>query len=411
MQPFSDTEIEFFIETNGRLSAQRALALGAEFVRFVESQFSAGELEATEIVHLGRGSFRSRLMIVLPDPATGPAIALAALALSGANLFKEDSDGSFATEAAMACIESGATRCGFRTSQREFFVERSAMPAVAKLQSPAAEGAGPFSEEFSSVFAGGVAQAGAAPQFDKSGSSISADYEPPQLDVAGVFVRDDGTSRVHTIDGSLQIELDDSREAPPESRVADFRLRGPLEKYGQTYAIEGWVLRRDSSVNTFFGRMIQIHNGRAVTFETIDGVRYAPVVPDDTLEWVPMGALVEAKAWLTDDEQLEIYYWRELNREEEANISPSASGPELSTYWGVLSEGVNGLQFKADWGGTALVNGVVDGLDVPHDRPIEIRAELSRGSRGGIADPRLFIQSWRPLNNETVTDAENVAPR
>lgn len=72
MQPFSNVEIEFFIETNGRLSAERALALGTEFVLFIQSQFAEGELEATEIVHLGRGSFRARLMVILRDSATAP---------------------------------------------------------------------------------------------------------------------------------------------------------------------------------------------------------------------------------------------------------------------------------------------------------------------------------------------------
>lgn len=153
--------------------------------------------------------------------------------------------------------------------------------------------------------------------------------------------------------------------------------------------------------------MIEIHDGRAVTFETIDGAHYAPVVPDDTLGWVSMGALVEVRASLTGDGELEIYDWRELDREEAASISSSAPGPELSTYSGVLSEAVDGLQFKVDWGGTALVNGVAPGINVPHDRLIEVRAELSRGSRGGMADPRLFIHSWRPLDDDTLGDTES----
>ncbi|WP_417590747.1 hypothetical protein [Parasphingorhabdus sp.] len=404
MQPFSDAEIELFIETNGRLSAERALALGTEFVRFIEAQFAEGELEAIEIVHLGRGSFSTRLMVILRDQATSSTIALAALALSAANILKEDSDGFFATETAKACIESGAARCGFRTSQEEFFVERSAMPAAAKLQSLAMESAGPFSKEFSSAFAGGRPQASTAPRFVGSEPSLSAEYEPPQFDVVGVLDRNDGVPRVYTVDGSYDIELGEGSDAPAENRLADFNLRGPLKKYGRTYAVEGWVLRNVSPLATFVGRMIEIHDGRAVTFETTEGARYAPVVPDDTIGWVPMGQLVEVKAVFNDDELLEIYDWRELDREEAASISPPATRPELSTYSGVLSEGVDGLHFKLDWGGTALVNGFADGLNLPRDRPIEIRAELSRGSRGGMADPRLFIHSWRPFDNNTVAE-------
>lgn len=407
MQPFSNAEIEFFIETNGRLSAERALALGTEFVLFIRSQFSEEELEATEIVHLGRGSFRARLMVIFRDPATGTGIALAALALSGADMLKGDRDSSFATEIATACIESGAARCGFRTSEKEFLVERNAMPAIEKVQSLATESAAPVSGKFSSDFAEGSHQAENAPELSTSYPLPSTEYKPPQFDVVGLFDHNDGAAKVYTVDGSHDIELDKDRQTPPKGRVADFRLRGPLAKYGRTYAIESWTPRIDRSIGSFIGRMIEIHDGRAVTFETIDGARYGPVVPDDTLGWVPMGALVEVRASLTDDGELEIYDWRELDREEAASISSSALGPELSTYSGVLSEAIDGLQFKVDWGGTALVNGVAPGLNVPHDRLIEVKAELSRGSRGGMADPRLFIHSWRPLDDDRLGDTES----
>lgn len=405
--PFSSAEIEFFIETNGRLSAERALALGEEFVLFIQSQFAEGELEATEIVHLGRGSFRTRLMVILRDPATGTAIALAALALSGADMLRGDSDGSFATEIAKACIESGAHRCGFRTSKEEFLVERNAIPAIEKLQSLKTESAAPFSGEFSSDVLEGSPEAGNAPKLVASDAAPSTEYEPPQLDVVGLFDHDDGVPKVYTVDGSHDVELDHDRETPPEGHVADFSLRGPLAKYGRTYAIESWAPRSDRAIGHFVGRMIELHDGRAVTFETTDGTRYAPVVPDDTLGWVPMGALVEVRASLTGDDELEIYDWRELDREEAASISSSAPDPELSAYSGVLSEDVDGLRFKLDWGGTALVNGVASGLNVPHDRPIEVRAELSRGSRGGMADPRLFIHGWRPLDDDTGANKES----
>lgn len=404
--PFSGAEIEFFIETNCRLSAEQALALGAEFVLFIQSQFAEGELEATEIVHLGRGSFRARIMVILRDPATGTTIALAALALNGADMLKGDSDGSFATEIAKACIESGAHRCGFRTSKEEFVVERNAMPAIEKLQSLGTGSATPFFGEFAYDVAEGSPEAADAPQHVASDAAPSTEYEPPRLDVVGFFDHDDGVARVYTVDGSHDIELNRDHETPPEGHVADFSLRGPLAKYGRTYAIESWAPRSDRTMGSFIGRMIELHDGRAVTFETTDGARYAPVVPDDTLGWVPMGALVAVRASLTGDEELEIYDWRELDREEAASISSSAPGPELSTYSGVLSEDVDGLHFKVDWGGTASVNGVAPGLNVPHGRPIEVRAELGRGSRGGIADPRLFIHSWRPFVGDNLENTE-----
>lgn len=335
MQPFSDAEIEFFIETNGRLSAERALALGTEFVRFVESQFAEGQLEAIEIVHLGRGSFRSRLMVILRDPATGPAIALAALALTGANLLKDSDDDSFAAQTAKACIESGAARCGFRTSQDEFLVERSAMPAIAKEQKLAAEGAGPFSGEFSSAFAGAAPQAGTAPQF----SQLDPDYEPVDFKATGILVFDGEIPVVRTSESKYQVSVADGKSLPSSDVLTDFHLRGPMTRYGQHYLVQGWVTRDTRTIDKFIGRMIEIHDGRAVVFETVDGARYAPVVPDDTMGWVPLGALVQVKATL-DDNLLTIYDWNEVEAvngsdddfEEEVPIQSETDEPDLDEY-------------------------------------------------------------------------------
>ncbi|MEM1050946.1 MAG: hypothetical protein AAGI28_02515 [Pseudomonadota bacterium] len=306
MQPFSDSEIELFIETNGRLSAKRALALGTEFVRFVESHFDEGQIEAIEIVHLGRGSFRSRLMVLLRDPAAGPTIAMAALALAGANMLKDDHDNHFAIETAKACIESGAAYCGFRTSEAEFFIERGEIPAIAKEQELLVEGERSFSEEFSSEFEGGAPQAGTAPQLARSDS----DYEPENFNVTGILVSDGDVQVVLTGEREYQVSIAEEKEPPPQDVLTDFLLRGPLTKYGRQYVLEGWVLKGKETVDTFVGRMIEIHNGRAVTFETTDGVRYAPMVPDDTMGWVPMGALVQVKASL-DDDLLTIYDWKD----------------------------------------------------------------------------------------------------
>lgn len=311
MQPFSDAEIEFFIETNGRLGAERALAIGTEFVRFVESHFADGEIEAIEIVHLGRGSFRSRLMVLLRDPATGSAIALTALALSGATMLRDDSQDPFAIETAKACIESGAARCGLRTSQEEFFIERSAMPAVKKLQELTAEGPRSFSKEFSTASVGGTPQAGTAPQFAQSDS----DYEPDEFNATGILVFEGDNPVVRTSESEYQVSIAEGKDPPPRDALTDFHLRGPLTKYGQKYILHGWVVRDTEAIDTFVGRMIEIHDGRAVTFETTDGARFAPVVPDDTIGWVPMGTLVQVKATL-DGDLLTIFDWTEVDEED-----------------------------------------------------------------------------------------------
>lgn len=243
-------------------------------------------------------------MVILRDPATGPAIALAALALSGATILKDDSENPFATETAKACIESGAARCGFRTSKEEFFVERSAMPAVTKLRELTAEGAGSFSKGF----VGDTPQAGTAPQFAQSDS----DYEPSEFNATGILVFEGDSPVVRTSEREYQVSIAEGEDPPQRDVLTDFHLRGPLTKYGQQYILQGWVVRDTEAIDTFVGRMIEIHNGRAVTFETIDGTRFAPVVPDDTMGWVPMGALVQVKATL-DDDMLTIYDWNEVN--------------------------------------------------------------------------------------------------
>ncbi len=72
-------------------------------------------------------------MVILRDNASATIVALAALALAAADYLGND-DGAFAAETAKACIESGAARCGFRTAEREFYVERSAMLAYKRIE-------------------------------------------------------------------------------------------------------------------------------------------------------------------------------------------------------------------------------------------------------------------------------------
>src|SRR5690606_4625925 len=93
------------------------------------------------IVHLGRGSFRARLMVILRDPATATVAAMGGLALAGFDLLREETDHEFAKEVAAACIDSGASRCGFRTADVAFAIEREEMPAVARVRVLRAEAA------------------------------------------------------------------------------------------------------------------------------------------------------------------------------------------------------------------------------------------------------------------------------
>ena len=407
MQPFSEAEIEFFIETNGRLSAQRALALGTYFVSFVEEQEALGDIETIEIVHLGRGSFRARLMVILRDPATATLAAMGSLALAGAGLLRQETDHEFAKEVAGACIDSGASRCGFRTADTEFLIEREDIPAVAKVRLERADSAksgqiGPKTSQIS------LSQ-------DEAG-----EYRAPIFQVEGIFDIEDGLPRVRTIDRGYPLAVGDG-ELPPQDRLANFELRGPSRQYGDEYTLEGWVLLGDRATVTLTGRMVERHGGRAVTFETADQT-FTPIVPDDTLGWVPMGALVEVKGFVSEDNHptLTIFTWRELD-EPKAAAKPSpddepsvdlihddaaplsleelSNDRNTSSYSGELHSGSDGLEFKGFDGRRALIDGLGHGLNIPNETPIEIDATLRRGSRGGMGDPRLIIWNWRPIDD------------
>lgn len=415
MQPFSHSEIEFFIETNGRLSAQRALALGAQFVSFVEAQESLGDIETIEVVHLGRGSFRARLLVFLRDPATATLAAMAGVALTGAQLLREDSDDTFAKEVAEACIESGASRCGFRTANKEFFVERDELPAVAKALHIRAKA------ERDSKAQPNTSD-GARPQSSLSNDEAK-EYDAPLFQVEGIFDLEDGVPRIRTIDREYSLVVGDSK-LPPQNRLANFELRGPSRQYGDEYALRGWVLKGDQATVTLAGRMVERHGGRSVTFETAEQT-FVPVVPDDTFDWVPMGALVEVKCVISGDDnrELSIFTWRELeepkaapNHSEETedkrpsiafvnNDAAPLSLEELSSdrmtrsYSGELRFSPDGLEFMGFDGRRALIDGINHGLSIPYETPIEIEAALRRGSRGGMADPRMLVWNWRPIEH------------
>ena len=416
MQPFSDAEIEFFIDTNGRLSAQRALALGTQFVSFVETQESLGDIDSIEIVHLGRGSFRARLMVILRDPASATLAAMGSLALAGVGLLEHETEHEFVKEVAAACIESGASRCGFRTADAEFKIEREEMPSVTKgrlLQADAA------TEDEIHLKTGDAA----GPQTSPSRNAREEEYSAPIFEVEGILDTEDGLPLVRSIDCAYPLVLGDG-ELPQQDRLADFQLRGPSRRYGDEYALEGWVLRGDGATETLIGRMVERHGGRAVTFETADRT-FAPIVPDDTLDWVPMGALVEVKGFVSRDDEptLAIFNWRELD-EPKTSATPfdeadkfksfvdfihddaeplSAEERSLDrrtvSYSGELRYGSDGLEFKGFDGRKALIDGIGHGLTIPKESLIEVDATLRRGSRGGMGDPRLIIWNWRPLDD------------
>lgn len=414
MQPFSQSEIEFFIETNGRLSAHRALALGTRLVNFVEAQAALRDIETIEIVHLGRGSFRARLMVILRDPATATVAAMASVALAGAQLLREDPHDEFAKEVSAACIESGASRCGFRTADTEFVVERDEIPAFAEARRMQAEA------ELGSQIHHGTSD-GAAPEISLNRDEAK-EYDAPFFRVEGIFDIEDGVRRIRTIDREYSLIVGDG-ELPPQNRLASFELRGPSRQYGEEYTLEGWVLEGDRATVTLTGRMVERHGGRAVTFETADQT-FSPVVPDDTFDWVPMGALVEVRGFVSGDanQTLAIFTWRELDEPKEApnraagpeDIKPSidfihkdaaplsleelSSDRNTSNYYGVLRIGSDGLEFSGFDGRKALIDGHKQGLSILHETPIEIDATLRRGSRGGTADPRLIIWNWRPID-------------
>ncbi|WP_430426970.1 hypothetical protein [Parasphingorhabdus sp.] len=84
--------------------------------------------------------------------------------------------------------------------------------------------------------------------------------------------------------------------------------------------------------------------------------------------------------------------------EDETN-SDSSAPDKATTYVGELIESVDGLTFRLNDGRTALVVAVGTGLTIPNDQIIEIEAFLDRGSRGGLADPRLTIVDWKPADD------------
>lgn len=133
-------ELEFYIETNALVPAERALHIGANLLVFLRQPEILGAEVEIRLAHLGQGSLVARIMAVLRDPATAGAAALVGAAFAGVSVLKEG-EGDFPEAVARACIESNATRCGFRVGDQEFVVERDQMPAITRVEDEVAKGA------------------------------------------------------------------------------------------------------------------------------------------------------------------------------------------------------------------------------------------------------------------------------
>jgi len=375
-------ELEFFIETNRLVPAERALQVGYSLMVFLRQSDNLGPDVEIRLSHLGQGSLVARIMAFLSHPATHGAAALTAVALSGVALLKTG-EGHFPETVAEACIEANALRCGFRVGNDTFFVERDAMPAIARVEKRHQQGApvslppagysyvkggenyltsgseyiiAPDQQATRPQRAYGTGSYGTGhfsgnedspaasdgegderleadyletetgePLLTEQGeplevesramrASQETDYTPSEFEVDGIFNLGHGVPVIQGIERSYVLRDFDPENLPLEDRFMKFRLEGPTTRYREEYRLRDWVDRHDGRDVVLLGRMVERDAGRLVVFETDDEV-YTPHVPDDLLGWVPMGALVEVKGYIPNDDPFSIFilHWSEVD--------------------------------------------------------------------------------------------------
>ena len=343
-----ENELEFFIVTNGALSAERSLLLTETLLRFVRSADGVGADGFVEIVHLGRGSFRIRLMILLRDPATQTIIAMAALALAGCQLLK-DGNGDLAQEVAFACIESHATSCGFRTRDEEFLVQRDEMPAFKLVQTRQERTGEPIHPP-----PAGYEYITSEGKYLKEGDEFLIDRILPHASSDSIIKpsSDDDDSDQMEIDEIVTIYEDE------EERIV-------------------WMDTGRSTIEVLNSDILPDFDGRGSYH--IQGT----MSPDRESITIKGAEKIEEKTSLQaalSEPSLVPWY--------------ATVGQKSTKYVGQLRGSLGNYTFKPENLSEAIVDEILGNLDVPTHQNIEIDAFLRRGSRGGMADPRLIITNW-----------------
>lgn len=370
-QTLEPNEIEFFIETNGSISAERALLVGESFLSFVRAEDLVGATAQVEIVHLGRGSFCARLLVVLRDPATAGAAALLAVAMSGYQLLAHD-DGSspFVEQAALACIEAGASRCGIRvietgaSTQTEFSVERSEMPAAKML----------------------------AAKIEASGAPT---WPPPSgytylTDAKGRYLKDDGEFLLEksvSTAGSL-----------PTSNV----LFGIVERQGGEGA--PWILETDD------GFRVAIKLEEASEDQPIlrHGERYEFQGRIELDQQGPTGVLFHVATFkeAPQEESRDDVDVPESNQPYHYTNIPLGS-PAWVT--GQL-EARGGEQYLVQLDGAfGRVDEIVGTSKPPEDTVLDFLVSATRGDHGGFADRGVKVHKWRTSPNVDANESTKAA--
>lgn len=372
-------ELEFFIETNALVPAERALQVGYSLMAFLRRAENLGPDAEIRLSHLGQGSLVARIMAFLSHPATHGAAALVMVAHAGIDILKIG-EGEFPEKIAEACIESNAQRCGFRVGKDVFLIERDEMPAIARVEERLLQGA-PLSlppAGYSYVMDGdsyvksnsdyvitpdaqwmppnrkyGAGQYGGDgiggdnlpsmqanedgvdhsvveyletedgdPLLTEDGEKIELENRnAPNFGVDGIFGFVDGAPAIFGVERTYELRDFDPDQLPVEDRFMTFSLDGPVSENGETYRLRSWIDRHDGEVVVLIGRLVDRHDGRMVVFETERGT-FTPYVPDDLLGWVPRGALVEVKGYIPDNDprSLFILHWSEIEDVRDPNV-------------------------------------------------------------------------------------------
>tara|TARA_B100000678_G_scaffold290182_1_gene302473 strand:- start:319 stop:1254 length:936 start_codon:yes stop_codon:yes gene_type:complete len=304
-----DDMLRVHLDTTATVPAEEQLRFARAVLDDLHTMEGVGPDTVFTIHHLGHGS--TLLEVIVTGLAAAAAVGTFGITLGN---YLRNNQGEAAPQCSYIIHNYDGSRVTISTANEEpIFITREELPAPVD---PAdwlgkgttfADGSG-FSD--GTGFASSTSE---GPTVDSKTERSSADgLSRHEYTVFGILKREADDLFIQTAEGRLHVNSVLSNQELSLGIVGEFHISGPgdvMTSYDHDILNIKW--RRDINLVRLSGRMVARHQGRVAEFETDDG-SYSPHVPDDLLDWVPMGALVEVEGFFAPDGALHILDWEEL---------------------------------------------------------------------------------------------------
>lgn len=297
------------LDTTTTVPAEEQLRFARAILDDLHTVEGVGPDTVFSIHHLGHGS--TLLEVICTGLIATGSVGMFAVALEG---YMRDNQGEAARQCSYIINNYNGSRVAITTANKDpIIVTREELPIPEDDADWFGRGT-TFSD--GSGFSDGTRFANTTSQGATVDSGTERSSRAPlsrhEYTVFGILKKEADDLFIQTAEGRLHVNSVLSNQKLSFGIVGEFHISGPgdvMISYDHDILKIKW--RRDINLIRLKGRMVARHQGRIAEFETDDG-SYSPHVPDDLLDWVPMGALVEVEGFFDPDGALHILDWAEL---------------------------------------------------------------------------------------------------